>query len=148
MGPVRAPGRIKPSRASLFRSSLSPLSKRTRCRGLAVSLSPLHQTNKYHRVIITRSQLSCCCLQRFQQFRLLLDQSQQRASRARWSFTALLPAPDRVRRNAKSIGKLFLSTMCSPSNSVDNQGRSLVVPQSQARVRPDNRSGNFLGIFA
>ena len=30
------------SRASLFRSSLSPLSRRTRCRGLAVSLSPLH----------------------------------------------------------------------------------------------------------
>ena len=58
MGPARVPGRIKPSRASLFRSSLSPLSKRTRCRGLGVSLSPLHQQIKipprnYYSVAIT-----------------------------------------------------------------------------------------------
>src|SRR5262252_11050111 len=28
------------------------------------------------------------------------------------------------------------------------QGRSLVVPQSRAQVRPENRSGNFLDILA
>jgi hypothetical protein len=49
----------------------------------------------------------------------LLDQSQQRASRARWSFAALLPAPHCIRRDAKSIGKLFLGATRSPANGVD-----------------------------
>jgi hypothetical protein len=35
-GPVIAPGLIKPRRARLFRLSLSPLSRRTRCNGLGI----------------------------------------------------------------------------------------------------------------
>src|SRR6516164_4660663 len=46
-----------------------------------------------------------------------------------------------VARNAKSIGKLFLSATCSPSNGVDIRVAHLVVLQSQARVRPEIRSG-------
>ena len=49
--------------------------------------------------------------------------------------------PHRVRRNAEGGGKLFLSATCSPSNGVDIRVAHLVVLQSQARVRPEIRSG-------